>query len=103
MRARRILCLALLGALGGCGTAPFEYHSQREIPRGAGMFSGEEGAFILHAKETRGAAGSESQDYRDFRRRSEAGGETPEQREFREWRERRDWRDWREWKERQRN
>jgi hypothetical protein len=64
------LGLALAAAaLTGCGAAPFEYHSQREIPRGPGMFSGEEGAFVFRAP---GAAPAPSAD---------------ELREFREWQE----------------
>lgn len=51
MSLRQALCLALLGAaLAGCAAAPFEYHSQREIPEGPGMFSGEEGAFVFRSR-----------------------------------------------------
>jgi hypothetical protein len=56
-------------ALAGCGAVPFAYHSQREIPRGPGMFSGEQGAFVFR---TPGAAPAPSAD---------------ELREFEEWRE----------------
>jgi hypothetical protein len=93
MTAFKALPQALAAAaLAGCAAVPFDYHSQREIPRGPGMFSGEEGAFVLRAKEPRAAQPNESQDYREFQRRDEAGKETAEQREFREWRE---WREWR--------
>ena len=58
MSARLVLSLALLGAaLAGCGAPPFEYHSQREIPKGPGLFSGEEGVFALGAARVRGLAG----------------------------------------------
>ncbi len=51
MSLRQALCLALLGAaLAGCAAAPFGYHSQREIPEGPGMFSGEEGAFVFRGR-----------------------------------------------------
>ena len=51
MSARLALCCALLGAvLAGCAAAPFEYRSQREIPEGPGMFSGEEGAFVFRSR-----------------------------------------------------
>lgn len=43
----RLLSLALAAAtLAGCGAVPLDYHSQREIPPGPGMFSGEPGAFV---------------------------------------------------------
>lgn len=43
----RLLALALAAAaLAGCAAVPLEYHSQREIPAGPGMFSGEPGAFV---------------------------------------------------------
>lgn len=63
----RNLTLALAAAaLAGCSASPFDYHSQREIPPGPGMFSGEQGAFVW--------------------RREGAAAEAQEQREFREWR-----------------
>jgi len=81
MSARLVLSLALLGAaLAGCGAAPFEYHSQREIPKGPGLFSGEEGVFAFRSGNT-----------------ARPSDERSEQREFEEWRE------WREWKKRQRD
>ena len=66
---RTILATLAAAALAGCAGAPFAYHSQREIPRGPGMLSGEEGAFVFR---TPGAAAAPSAD---------------ELREFAEWRE----------------
>lgn len=66
---RTILATLAAAALTGCGAAPFAYHSQREIPAGPGMFSGEDGAFVFRAP---GAAPAPSAD---------------ERREFEEWRE----------------
>lgn len=91
MSARLALSLALGAALAGCSAAPFEYHSQREIPKGPGMFSGEEGVFTFRSGDT-----ARSSDYEEFKR-WKGSAERSEQREFE------DWREWREWKKRQRN
>lgn len=66
---RKTLATLAAAALAGCGAAPYSYHSQREIPAGPGMFSGEDGAFVLRAP---GAAPAPSAD---------------ELREFRDWQE----------------
>ena len=48
MKNKTILPAALLAAaLAGCGATPIEYHSQTEIPRGPGMFSGDEGGLAF--------------------------------------------------------
>jgi hypothetical protein len=70
----KILSFALAAAaLAGCGAMPFDYRSQREIPAGPGMFSGEEGAFVFRARP---AAAEPT-----------APPSADELREFREWRE----------------
>ncbi len=92
MKAYRVSLYALAAAaLAGCAAAPFDYHSQREIPKGPGMFSGEEGVFAFRSRDTARAS-----DYEEFER-WKGSAERPEQREFE------DWREWREWKKRQRN
>lgn len=82
MGALRLLCAALAAALAGCGATPFDYHSPGEIPRGPGLLSGEEGAFVL----TLGKA--------EFERWKRSAEGSDEYREFQ------DWREWREWKRR---
>jgi len=43
-----LLLLATLGVLAGCAhSEPFEYVAIDEIPPGPGLFSGEEGEFVL--------------------------------------------------------
>ena len=61
--------LALAAALAGCGAAPFEYHSQNEIPLGPGMFSGR------------------ADERRDFERWKKEKAGSAEYQEFLEWRE----------------
>lgn len=105
MGARQALSLAVLGAaLAGCGAAPFEYRSQREIPEGPGMFSGEKGAFVFgaggSAKEAPKAAAQEPTrpgEYEEFQRWKKERAAS-EQREFQEWRE---WREYQNWKKQQ--
>jgi hypothetical protein len=43
-RLRRLACLALLG-LAGCGMQPMELPTTD--PQGPGLFTGEQGAFVL--------------------------------------------------------
>lgn len=74
---RTILATLAAAALAGCGAVPFEYQSQREIPAGPGMFSGEDGAFVVRA----GSDAAAQQPPPDWR-------ESEEYREFQEWRER---------------
>lgn len=59
MRIRQSLYIAALAAaLAGCAAAPFEYRSSLEIPEGPGLFSGEDGAFVLRPPQAgRSASG----------------------------------------------
>jgi len=51
----RALAAALLAlALAGCGATPFEYHSGTEIPRGPGLLSGDDGAFVWRRDDDKG-------------------------------------------------
>ena len=117
MGARELLMSVLLAAaLAGCGGTPFAYHSQREIPEGPGLLTGESGALVLFsdkkktdlpAATAQSAAGDaagdpaaelrEFQEFREFRRWKETAKDTPEFREFQDWRE---WKAYRSWKER---
>ncbi|WP_306078777.1 hypothetical protein [Oceanimonas sp. CHS3-5] len=38
--------LLLLLALAGCNGTPAQYHSEREIPEGPGLLTGEDGAYL---------------------------------------------------------
>lgn len=120
MGAREALMSVLLAAaLAGCGGTPFEYHSQREIPEGPGLLTGESGALVLFSDKKKakadpppataqaaasdaasGPAGEfrEFQEFREFRRWKETAKDTPEFREFQDWRE---WKAYRSRKERQ--
>ena len=72
MSARLVLSLALLGAaLAGCGAAPFEYHSQREIPKGPGLFSGEEGVFAFRSGDTARSSDEEERKWREWKERQQ--------------------------------
>jgi hypothetical protein len=65
---RRAAILVLLAAgLAGCGAAPFEYHSQNDIPRGPGMFSGADGAFVFRTKDS-----DEWREFQEWKRRKAA-------------------------------
>lgn len=106
--------LSLAAALAACAGEPFEYHSQNEIPKGPGVFSGESGAFSIRipgtggssAAPTRAAAGAtapraaaspgspdfdEFEAFREYRRAK--GGATPDYAEFQEWLEWKAYRD----------
>ena len=101
------LVLSLAAALAACAAKPFDYHSQNEIAKGPGVFSGETGAAVVRIPGTGGGsaptvraaaavAGSASnavpgraQDFdefeafREFRRaKSER---SPDYNEFQEW------------------
>lgn len=93
MGALRLLCAALAAALAGCGATPFDYHSPGEIPRGPGLLSGEEGAFVLTLGKAAppAAAADEAQEFERWKRSAEGSDE---------YREFQDWREWREWKRR---
>lgn len=75
----------------GCSGKAFEYHSHNEIPAGAGMFSGKDGAFTLYSdteKKTIDASpASEACDFQTYRRWRDANGDdSPAYREFSAWR-----------------
>jgi hypothetical protein len=61
----RVLFSILL--LAGCATEPAPYHSGNEIPRGPGLLTGPEGAFVLNADDYR-----EYQEWREQKRRQGA-------------------------------
>lgn len=120
-RTRAVFLIALSAAvLVACAGEPFEYHSQNEIPKGPGVFSGESGAFTIRVPGTggdsgaparrpaatsaaagRAAAGSagspgepdfdEFEAFREYRRAK--GGGTPDYAEFQEWLEWKAYRD----------
>jgi len=51
----RVPAAALLAlALAGCGATPFEYHPGTEIPRGPGLLSGDDGAFVWRRDDAKG-------------------------------------------------
>ena len=56
-----LLALALAVPLAGCGGQAFDYRSEREIPPGPGLFTGEAGALTIglggRSDESRNAAG----------------------------------------------
>ena len=56
--------LALCAALARCASEPVPYHSQNEIPRGAGLLTGAEGEFVLNSEDYRA--------YQEWRRSREA-------------------------------
>ena len=58
------ILLTVCAALAGCAAEPVPYHSGNEIPRGPGLLSGTEGAFVLNADDYR-----EYQQWRDEKRR----------------------------------
>jgi hypothetical protein len=67
-------------ALAGCAAEPVPYHSGNEIPRGPGLLTGAEGAFVLRTYSTTPSEASAKPRGAD------------EEREYQEWRE---------WKQRQ--
>ena len=84
----RLLLVAAGAALAGCAAQPAPYHSQNEIPRGAGLLSGAEGAFVLRvgssvpgdpappgdsAAPRNAAEEREYQEWREWKRRQEPG------------------------------
>jgi len=74
MRRATILALAAAG-LAGCGAAPFEYHSQNDIPRGPGMFSGPDGVFAWRSgsqAEPPDRDSAEWQEFQEWKRRKAA-------------------------------
>jgi hypothetical protein len=54
-----MLAAALIAGLAGCATSPqpFDYHDDRDEKPGPGLFSGEEGGFVIY-----GGRSDEAQD-----------------------------------------
>lgn len=113
------LVLSLAAALAACAAKPFDYHSQNEIVKGPGVFTGETGAAVVRIPGTGGGssrggaptpravaavAGSASnavptgaQDFHEFEafrefRRAKSEG-SPDYNEFQEWLEWKAYRD----------
>jgi len=107
-RAPAFIWVSLLTALlAACGSLPLEYHSQNEIPKGPGVFSGDAGAAVLRMPGTgndtavpapravasantlpaAGTAGNgdyaEFEAFREFRRAK--GAKSADYLEFQEW------------------
>lgn len=115
-RMKSLLFVALLPAVvAGCGARYFEYQAATEIPEGPGMFSGQDGAFVLYSNERKQrtlkdapadpaqsepASPDNCREFREFqafKHWKEANRDTAEYREFREWQE---WKAFRARKER---
>ena len=58
--------LLLIISLAGCAAEPVAYHSGNEIPRGPGLLTGPEGAFVLNADDYR-----EYREWREQKRQQE--------------------------------
>lgn len=106
----RIGAMLSVATLAACAGTPFEYRSQREIPAGPGLLTGERGAFAIGEAGRKAAASADAasasptgananrdqefaefEEFRAYRRaRSE---QTPEYREFQEWLQWRRYRD----------
>jgi len=119
---RRTLLMILLPALlAGCGLKHEPYQSDREIPEGPGMLSGEDGG-LTYSGDPLGLKDEEPKDeaqaggetapgasktgtgefsdyqeflqYQEFQRWKETAQGTAEYREFQDWRE---WKEYRRW------
>lgn len=120
-RGRLALMLLLAGVLAGCSVQPSEYRSDKEIPEGPGMISGQDGRLLLFSNTVqaddrpllgRGRSGdgdaapsevgADEQAFREFQRFQEyqawkeQARETGEYQEFREWLR---WREYQRWEE----
>jgi hypothetical protein len=62
----RALLLVMCAALAGCAAEPVPYHSQNEISRGPGLFTGPQGEFVLSSEDYRA--------YQEWRRSRETEG-----------------------------
>ena len=72
---RAAICAVLAAGLAGCGATPFEYHSQNDIPRGPGMFSGPDGVFAWSSTSDADAPdrdAAEWQEFQEWKRRKAA-------------------------------
>jgi hypothetical protein len=47
-----ILLLAVLLAFGCASTRPFAYHDSKDEKQGPGLFSGEEGGYVIHGGDS---------------------------------------------------
>lgn len=97
LRIRIIRLLVISMLLSACANQkPFEYHSSSEIPQGAGMVSGEDGAFVLYSKERKDAQSqsvnsSDAKHFEAWQKKAKSkGGEY--NRHFQEWLEYQRWR-----------
>jgi hypothetical protein len=63
----RALLLVMCATLAGCAAEPVAYHSQNEISRGPGLFTGPQGEFVLNAEDYR-----EYQEWRARKREQES-------------------------------
>ena len=82
MRTALSITLLCAAALAGCNATPLEYHSPQDIPRGAGMFSGNDGGYTMrYAKDAKKAPAAAPAP------NSAAALSAEEYREFQEWRE----------------
>ena len=52
----KILVLAALSVLAGCGMQPYDPPNNREYPAGPGLFSGKDGDFVIYRKQEPAAA-----------------------------------------------
>ena len=101
MSAKQVLLTALLAiALAGCAATAEDYASDRELGSRPGLFSGEDGAFVVRVGEGARPAPTAptADDYEAFLLWKDSPQRAAEQREFDEWRQ---WQQFREWKKRQ--
>ena len=119
-----LLATLLTLVLGGCGSTPFEYHSQNEIPQGAGVFTGDKGGVELSHGESsepmdkqRGVMSTpaaapaaaapanagqfkEFEEFQAYKRWRDSPEGRADMREFKEWQE---WQRYKDWKEKSGN
>lgn len=103
---RLIIVGALAAVLAGCAASPTDYRSQREIPEGPGMFSGDDGGFTVirdgRPAGTSSTASASEAEFREFQRFQEyqdwkqSAQETGEYQEFQDWLR---WQEYRRWQQ----
>lgn len=89
-----LACLVTLtlALAAGCAGKPFEYHSQQEIPRGSGAFSGEDGAWSWSDSDDEDepeavqTQSSEAVEYQAFEQWKSDSQNAADYQEFLEWR-----------------
>ena len=117
-------------SLIGCGGKSFDYHSDNEIPKGQGVFSGEDGTFSIYdsaasqSDQTKGAAEKEpaapaktttTSEKDDFQKFQQWKKEQAEFEAFQQWKQSQEgsqayhefqewkrWREYRRWQEQKR-